>query len=138
MSDSATLAAQIVTRSRQITNTINELIAGQDDISDDILELQMRKGDGKAIDEALLKRLVEARKAAATEIGVLAMERTELLDDVPIIRLATGRIKVVTEKLDKDAELIKRTEEKLKRVTKAIENAEKVLGVLIRLAAIVV
>lgn len=67
-------------------------------------------------------------------VGALARQRTELLDGLPIIIDAQGRLRVVTDQLGKDARLVDRVKERLQKVTKTIATAEQLL---VRVAALV-
>lgn len=134
MPENATeLSAAISLRSEELKEEIKKLMDRQEDVQEDILELQRRKRSGQDIDETRLTQLKEVRKEASQMIGLLALERTELLDDLPVIRLATGKLKVVASELEEDAALIDQAAEKLKRATEALERAEKVLVKVISL-----
>lgn len=133
--DAEELSAEIALKSQQLKDSINNLIEGQEDIQHDILELQMRKREGQTIDEALLAELKESRNETSEQISMLAMMRTELFDDLPVIRVASGKIKVITEELNKDAKLIETTAKRIQDATKAIGKAEKFLVNIIKLAA---
>lgn len=127
------LSAEIALQSEELRDAINKLMNHQEDIQEDILKLQRSKRNGEAIDEKLLKQLKKARKDSSREIGLLSLERTELFDDLPVIRLATGKIKVIASELKKDAELIKQTSEKIRKVTKSLKKAEKLILKIIAL-----
>ncbi|MCG7852877.1 MAG: hypothetical protein MIO92_10180, partial [Methanosarcinaceae archaeon] len=105
----------------------------QDDIQEDILKLQRSKRNGEPIDENLLTELKKARKDASTEIGLLSLERTELFDDLPVIRMATGKLKVVASELEKDAQLIEETAKKIQKVSKKVQKAEELILKIISL-----
>lgn len=121
------LSAEIVLRNEELKDAIEKLMSQQEDIQEDILTLQSKKRNGEAIDENHLSELKAARKESSDEIGLLALERTELFDDLPVIRLATGKIKVIAAELEKDADLIKQTAQKLRKVTKILQKAEKLI-----------
>jgi len=130
------IAASITLRDEQLKDTINSLMGRQDDIQEDILELQRRKRQGEEFDEQLLLDLKAIRKESSNQISLLAMTRTELLDDLPVIRLATGKIKIITAELNDDAELIKRTAEKIENTAKMISKAENVLLKIIKITGV--
>lgn len=121
------LAAEIARCNDKLKEAIDKLMDQQEDIQEDILKLQTDKRNGVAIKEKDLSALKAARKDASTEIGLLSFERTELFDDLPVIRMATGKIKIIVDELEKDANLIKRTEQKLRKVTKMLQKAEKLI-----------
>lgn len=129
------LAAEIAFQSEEIKKKVDTLIDRQEDLQDDILTLQMRKRDGEAIEKKLLDNLKKTQKEAANMVGVLAIERTELLDDLPIIRTATGNIKIVTAQLAADADLIEDAKARVEKVTKSLKNAEKLIVKIIGLIA---
>jgi hypothetical protein len=129
------LAAEIAFRSEQIRDQIDKLVDRQDDLQDDILTLQRRKRDGENIDAKQLKDLKTARNDAGQMVGILAIERTELLDDLPVIRTATGQIKVVAAQLANDANLIEDAKARVEKVTKALQKAEKLIVKIIGLIA---
>ena len=134
MTDVQQIAAEITRRSSEIRSKIDELMESQEDLQDDILALQRAKRAGEPIDDAHLDSLKDARREADDMIGVLAMERTELLDDLPVIRTATGRLKVIAAELEQDDALIERATERLEKVTKTLQTAEKVIVKVIGLA----
>jgi len=68
-------------------------------------------------------------------VGALARQRTELLDGLPTITDAQGRLCVLSEKLVQDARLVERVKERLQRVTKTIATAEQLLVKIAALAA---
>ena len=68
-------------------------------------------------------------------VGALARQRTELLDGLPTITDAQGRLCVLSEKLVQDARLVERVKERLQRVTKTIATAEQLLIKIAALAA---
>ena len=129
------LAAEIAFQSEEIKKKVDTLIDRQEDLQDDILTLQMRKRDGEAIEKKLLDNLKKTQKEAANMVGVLAIERTELLDDLPIIRTATGNIKIVTAQLAADADLIEDAKARVEKVTKSLKKAEKLIVKIIGLSA---
>jgi len=131
------LSTQITLRAEELTQLIERLLSHQNDIQEDILKLQISKRKGDQIDEDLLAGLKKARKDASTEIGLLALERTELFDDLPVIRLASGKLKVMASELEKDAALIEETAEKIKRVTKVVQKAEKLVVKIISLVGMI-
>ncbi len=129
------LAAEIAFRSEQLRDQINKLVDRQDDLQDDILTLQRRKRAGESVNAKQLKDLKKARNDAGRMVGILAIERTELLDDLPVIRTATGQIKVVAADLANDANLIKDAKARVEKVTKVLQKAEKLIVKIIGLIA---
>jgi len=121
------LAAKIAFQSEEIKGNIDKLIDRQEDLQDDILTLQRRKRDGEAIDEKQLDEFKKLQKQASRMVGTLAIRRTELLDDLPIIRTATGKLKVVTAQLENDANLIEDAKARVEKVTKSLKKAEKLI-----------
>lgn len=121
------LCAEIALFSEELKDAIDKLMNHQDDIQEDILKLQRSKRNGEAIDDDLLSQLKKARKESSKEIGLLSLERTELFDDLPVIRLATGKLKVIASELEKDAELIEQTAKRIRKVTKSLQKAEKLI-----------
>jgi hypothetical protein len=121
------LCAEIALFSEELKDAIDKLMNHQDDIQEDILKLQRSKRNGEAIDDDLLSQLKKARKESSKEIGLLSLERTELFDDLPVIRLATGKLKVIASELEKDAELIEQTARRIHKVTKSLQKAEKLI-----------
>lgn len=67
-------------------------------------------------------------------VGALARQRTELLDGLPVITDAQGRLCVVADQLVKDSRLVERTKERLVKVTQTIRTAEQLL---VKVAALV-
>jgi conjugal transfer/entry exclusion protein len=129
------LAAKIAFQSEEIKNNIDKLIDRQEDLQDDILTLQRRKRDGEAIDEKQLDEFKKIQKEASRMVGTLAIRRTELLDDLPVIRTATGKLKVVTAQLENDANLIEDAKARVEKVTKSLKKAEKLIVKIIGLIA---
>ena len=129
------LAAEIAFRSEQLRDQLNKLIDRQDDLQDDILTLQRRKRAGESVNAKQLKDLKKARNDAGRMVGILAIERTELLDDLPVIRTATGQIKVVAADLANDANLIEDAKARVEKVTKVLQKAEKLIVKIIGLIA---
>jgi len=70
----------------------------------------------------------------ARVVGALARQRTELLDGLPTITDAQGRLCVVADQLVKDSRLVERVKDRLLKVTKTIATAEQLLT---RVAALV-
>ncbi len=134
MSNKATeLSAAIALRAEEITDAIEKLMRHQDDIQEDILKLQRSKRNGDPIDETLLADLKDSREKASNEIALLSHERTELFDDLPVIKLASGKLEVIASELEKDAELIEQTAEKIRKVTESLQKAEKLILKIITL-----
>lgn len=127
------LCAEIAGLSGELKDAIDKLMNHQEDIQEDILKLQRNKRNGEEIDKVLLSQLKEARKESSKEIGLLSLERTELFDDLPVIRLATGKLKVIASELEKDAELIEQTAKRILKVTKSLQKAEKLILKIIAL-----
>ena len=127
------LSAEIALRSEELKDAIDKFMNHQEDIQEDILKLQRSKRNGETIDEDHLSQLKEARKESSNEIGRLTFERTELFDDLPVIKMASGKIKVIASELEKDAELIDQTEKKIRKVTKSLQKAEKLILKIITL-----
>jgi hypothetical protein len=123
--DAQAIAAEVALRNDEIREKISQLMDNQDRLQDDILELQRRKRNGEDIDEDRLRELKEARKETGRMAGILASERTELLDDLPVIRTATGKLEVVAAELAEDATLLDRATARLKQVTKTLQTVEK-------------
>lgn len=121
------LAAEIAFQSDELKDKIDKLIDRQEDLQDDILTLQMRKRDGEEIEQEQLDDLKKTQSEAARMVGTLAIQRTELLDELPIIRTATGKIKVVAGQLAEDANLIEEARERVEKVTKLLKKAEKLI-----------
>ena len=135
--NAAKLSAQITLCADDITQKIEKLLSYQDDIQDDILKLQQDKRNGEKINEKLLKDLKQARKDAGTEIGLLSMKRTELFDDLPVIKLASGKLKVVAKELEKNAKLIEKATKKIEKTAKALKQAEALILKIIALVGMV-
>jgi len=127
------LCAEIALCGEELKDAIEKLMDHLEDIQEDILKLQRSKRNGEAIDEDKLRKLKEVRKESSKEIGLLSLERTELFDDLPVIKLATGKIKVIASELEKEAELIEKTAKKIRKVTKSLQKAEKLILKIITL-----
>ena len=67
-------------------------------------------------------------------VGSLARQRTELLDGLPIIFDAQGKLCIVADQLAKDARLVDRVKERVQKVTKTLATVEQLL---IKVAALV-
>jgi hypothetical protein len=78
-----------------------------------------------------LSRLIEE---TARIVGALARQRTELLDGLPAITDAQGRLCIVADRLAQDSRLVERVKARLETVTKTIATAEQLL---VRVAALV-
>jgi hypothetical protein len=135
--DAKELSAKISLFAEEISVAIERLFRQQDDILEDILLLKRRERDGETIDENHLQELLNKRKQASNQIGLLSLERTELFDDLPVIRLASGKLKVIASELEKDAKLIEETQKKIERATQAIQSAESLILSIISLVGVI-
>lgn len=131
------LSALISLRAEEISVAIERLMRQQDDILEDILVLKRKERDGETIDENHLQELMDTRKQASNQIGILSLERTELFDDLPVIRLASGKLKVLASELEKDAKLIEETKNKIERATQTIQTAETLILKVIDLVGVI-
>lgn len=118
------IATDIERRNKEITVKINELMGQQEKVQARLSALQARRNSA---DRDKISELKAARTEASQTIGILARSRTELLDGLPIIATAAGELEVVAEELGKSARLIERSVERLKKVTSAIQSAEKTI-----------
>lgn len=118
------IAAEIERRNKELTVKINELIGQQEKVQAKLSALQARRNSA---DKDKITELKTARKEASQTIGILARSRTELLDGLPIIATAAGELDVVAEELGKNARLIDRAVERLRKVTSTIQSAEKTI-----------
>ena len=82
-----------------------------------------------------LDPLSRALDETSRTIGALARQRTDLLDGMPIIVDAQGRLCVVADRLANDAKLVERVKGRLQAATAAIASAEKVLTTVAALVA---
>jgi len=123
----ADLCEEISLREREIEEAIDKLMKHQDEIEESILKLQRKKRKGESFDEGLLADLKGVRKQADNEIGSLSQERTELFNDLPTIKEASGKLKVVASELEEDAKLVERAAEKIQEVTQKIQKAEELI-----------
>lgn len=133
--DARRVAAEIAVRNDEFKEKIARLLERQDDLQDDILDLLRRKRDGENVDDNRLEELKKARREAGRMAGLLAAERTELLDDLPVIRTATGKLQVAAAELAESAELLERATARVKEATKSIQKAEKFLVKIVSLLA---
>ncbi len=131
------LSAIISLRADELLVVIDRLIKQMDDIQEDILVLKGKERDGETIDENHLQELKDRRKQASNQIRLLSLERTELFDDLPVIRLASGKLKVIAAELEKNALLIEETKNKIERATEAIKTAETLILNIIDLVGVV-
>lgn len=131
------LSAMISLRAEEISIAIERLLTQQDDILEDILILKRKERDGETIDENHLQELMDRRKQGSNQIGLLSLERTELFDDLPVIRLSSGKLKVIAAELEKDALLIEETKNKIERATEAVKTAETLILNIIDLVGVV-
>ena len=118
------IATEIERRNKEITLKINELMGQQEKVQARLSALQAQRN---AANKNKIAKLKAARTEASQVIGVLAHSRTELLDGLPIIATAAGELDVVAENLGKQARLIERSVERLKKVTAAVQSAEKTI-----------
>jgi uncharacterized phage infection (PIP) family protein YhgE len=132
MSDEANeLAALIERRNKELGAKISELLSEQEKLQQRISQLL---GDKSAAAKQRRIELRDARREAGEMIGLLATERTDLLDDLPVIVDAAGELDVQAKKLAKDAVLIEEVTERVLRAAKKIAQAEKLLVKIASLA----
>lgn len=130
----AELAAAIERRSAEAGAKIGELLNKQTDAQTRITELQRELRDhADPAKQTRLAELKEERDRAGRQIGLLARHRVELLDDLPIIVDAAGRLDVVAEQLSEDAAEIDRIASRLKKLTSTIKKAENTIVKIISL-----
>lgn len=122
--NAAELAAEVERRNKELTSQIDELLEKQIRLQAEISKLQRERDPANA---TRLEELKSTRKDTGTMIGVLATNRTELLDGLPVITDAAGELDVIAEDLAKDAALIEDVAKRIKKVTKAIGRAEKLI-----------
>jgi hypothetical protein len=125
----ADLAAEAEEKARRILDDIGGLQRKQAELHaqySTIQELDPRSPQLEAISRVM--------DETARVVGALARQRTELLDGLPTIIDAQGRLCVVSEQLAKDARLVERVKERLQTVTKTIATAEQLL---LKVAALV-
>jgi hypothetical protein len=125
---SAELAANTEQAARRILDDIGGLQRKQAELHAQYSQIQELEPHAPQL-EALSRMMDETMRL----VGALARQRTELLDGLPTITDAQGRLCVVSEKLVQDARLVERVKERLQRVTKTIATAEQLL---IKIAAI--
>jgi hypothetical protein len=119
----AELAAEMEVKARRMLDDIGGLQRKQAELHSHYSTIQ--ELDPKSPQLEAISRVMDE---TARFVGALARQRTELLDGVPTITDAQGRLKVITEQLAKDAKLVDRVKERLQRVTKTIATAEQLLG----------
>ena len=118
----ADLAAESEQKARRILDDIGGLQRKQAELHaqySTIQELDPRSPQ--------LEGLSRVMDETARVVGALARQRTELLDGLPTIVDAQGRLCVIAEQLAKDAKLVERVKERLQKVTKTIATAEQLL-----------
>lgn len=118
----AELAGEAELRAKAILEKIGELQRKQAELHAQYSTIQ--ELDPKSPQLEALSRLMDE---TGRIVGALARQRTELLDGMPIIVDAQGRICIVAETLAKDAKLVDRVKERLQKVAKSIATAEKLL-----------
>jgi seryl-tRNA synthetase len=123
--DAASLAAEIERRNKQLTDEIGELLHSQSKIQQRISELLAKKA--ATTRKAEIRELRGVRDEANKTIGILAAERTDLLDGLPVVLDAAGVLDVQAKRLAKDAALIERAAAKVKRATEKIAKAERLI-----------
>jgi hypothetical protein len=119
----AELAAEMEVKARRMLDDIGGLQRKQAELHSHYSTIQ--ELDPKSPQLEAISRVMDE---TARFVGALARQRTELLDGVPTITDAQGRLKVITEQLAKDAKLVDRVKERLQKVTKTIATAEQLLG----------
>ena len=126
----AELAANTEQAARRILDDIGGLQRKQAELHAQYSQIQELEPHAPQL-EALTRMMDETMRL----VGALARQRTELLDGLPTITDAQGRLCVVSEKLVQDAHLVERVKERLQRVTKTIATAEQLLIKIAALAA---
>jgi len=121
-SPAAGFAADAELRAREILDKMGELQRRQAELHAQYSTIQ--ELDPKSAQLDALSRLIDE---SGRVVGALARQRTELLDGMPIIVDARGRMCVVAEKLAKDANLVERVKGRLQKAAKAIATAEQLL-----------
>jgi hypothetical protein len=119
----AELATETEVKARRMLDDIGGLQRKQAELHSHYSTIQ--ELDPKSPQLEAISRVMDE---TARFVGALARQRTELLDGVPTITDAQGRLKVIAEQLAKDAKLVDRVKERLQRVTKTIATAEQLLG----------
>ena len=118
----ADLAAEAEQRAKDILYKVGELLRRQSELHGRFSRRQQE--DPRAPE---LAQMTEALEEMNRVVGALGRQRTELLDGLPIIMDARGQLDIVAEKLARDAKLVERVKDRLRRVTLTIASAERVL-----------
>ena len=127
----AGLAADAELRAKEILDNMGELQRKQAELHAQYSTIQELDPKSTTQLEALSRMIDETGRV----VGSLARQRTELLDGMPIIVDAQGRVCVVAAELAKDANLVERVKGRLQSATKAIATAEKLLVTVTALLA---
>ena len=118
----ADLAAEAEQRAKDILYKVGELLRRQAELHGRFSQRQQE--DPRAPELASMTETLEEMNRV---VGALGRQRTELLDGLPIIMDARGQLDIVAEKLARDAKLVERVKDRLRRVTLTIASAERVL-----------
>ena len=118
----ADLAAEAEQRAKDILYKVGELLRRQAELHGRFSHRQQE--DPRAPELASMTETLEEMNRV---VGALGRQRTELLDGLPIIMDARGQLDIVAEKLARDAKLVERVKDRLRRVTLTIASAERVL-----------
>ena len=121
-SSPADLAAEAEQRAKDILYKVGELLRRQAEVHARFSKSQQQ--DPRSPDLAPLSDIIEEINRI---VGALGRQRTELLDGLPIILDARGQLDIVAEQLARDAKLVERVKDRLRRVTLTIATAERVL-----------
>lgn len=119
----AEIAEETEQRAKDILYKVGELLRRQAELHGRFSRLQAQ--DPRSPELASITETIEEMNRI---VGALGRQRTELLDGLPIIFDARGQIDVIAEKLAKDAKMVERVKERLRRVTTTIATAERVLS----------
>jgi hypothetical protein len=116
------LAADVEQRAKDILYKVGELWRRQAELHGRFSRRQAQ--DPRSPELAPMSETIEEMNRI---VGALGRQRTELLDGLPIIFDARGQIDVIAEKLARDAKLVERVKDRLRRVASSIATAERVL-----------
>ncbi len=126
----AGLAADAEQRAKDILDKMGALQRKQAELH--ALYSTIQELDPKSAQLDALSRMIDE---TGRVVGSLARQRTELLDGMPIITDAQGRVCIAAAELAKDANLVERVKGRLQNATKAIATAEKLLVTVTALLA---
>lgn len=124
------MCKELSKKETEITSAIERLIKPQAQIQEKILKLQRSRKKGEPVDAKLLSELETIREQSSWEIGHLTIERNDIYDDLPAVKMPDGQFEVMCKLIENDTRLIEQTLKKIEDLQVTITKAERLIDKL--------